>query len=65
MPPIFLDTAKSSFLPSPHFLHPTVATQPIISLIARDMQAVDMVIRQRLQSDVVLIRQVAQLYFDL
>ena len=44
----------------PAFLHTTVATQPIISVIAPDMQAVDTVIRQRLQSDVVLIRQVAE-----
>lgn len=37
-----------------------MATQPITSLIAQDMQAIDTVIRRRLQSDVVLIRQVAE-----
>jgi octaprenyl-diphosphate synthase len=42
------------------FLQATVAPKLITDLIADDMQAVDAVIRERLASDVVLIRQVAE-----
>jgi octaprenyl-diphosphate synthase len=37
-----------------------VSLEPIRALIARDMEAVDTVIRRRLDSDVVLVRQVAE-----
>jgi octaprenyl-diphosphate synthase len=37
-----------------------VSLDPIRALIARDMEAVDVVIRRRLDSDVVLVRQVAE-----
>ena len=39
---------------------PALSTQQLYAPIAADMQAVDAVIRQRLYSDVVLIRQVAE-----
>ncbi|HSD43563.1 MAG TPA: octaprenyl diphosphate synthase [Burkholderiales bacterium] len=37
-----------------------VSLDPILALIARDMEAVDAVIRRRLDSDVMLVRQVAE-----
>ena len=59
-----LDTAPARFLPSRpllggNALHPFVTPEIIKSLIAADMDEVDLVIRDRLKSDVILIRQVA------
>ena len=56
---VALDTVNGVSLPSPLFAT-IVSTQLITDLIAEDMQAVDIVIRERLQSDVALIRQVAE-----
>ncbi len=56
-----LQRAGSTSTPSPP--HPTVPTaklESIQSLIATDMQTVDTLIRRRLESDVVLIRQIAE-----
>lgn len=43
-----------------HFPRLTTSLDPLRALVAADMQAVDGLIRQRLASDVVLIRQVAE-----
>ena len=65
----FLDTARTRFLPSrtlsatpPDYLiepFQPVTPQILKNLLADDMDQVDLVIRDRLRSDVVLIRQVA------
>lgn len=58
--PSFLDTSPAQFLPSRTLPSPPLVTPEIIKdLIADDMKQVDVVIRDRLKSDVVLIRQVA------
>ena len=53
------EPAKSVFQPWFPALLP-VPIEPIHSLIDADMRAVDAMIRRRLESDVVLIRQVAE-----
>jgi octaprenyl-diphosphate synthase len=51
---------SASTPPPPHPTVPTLQLESIRSLIAADMQAVDTLIRRRLDSDVVLIRQIAE-----
>ena len=57
---IQLDTLAATFLPWQFFLGSPVSIERIRSLIAQDMGAVDAVIREKLYSDVGLIRQVSE-----
>jgi len=56
----FLDLALASFYHRAFFARVIVTPEILTSLVAEEMQAVDAVIRRRLHSDVVLIRQVAE-----
>jgi octaprenyl-diphosphate synthase len=55
-----LDTLAATFLPWQLFPGTFVSIERIRSLVAQDMAAVDSVIREKLYSDVVLIRQVSE-----